>query len=62
MLARSSSPQDEVFTEETMPVLAQYHRALGQLVFRHEGTFEHFAGDGLTPVGPRRSTTARRAR
>lgn len=33
--------------EETMAVLAEYHRALGQLVFRHEGTLEHFAGDGL---------------
>jgi class 3 adenylate cyclase/CheY-like chemotaxis protein len=33
--------------EETMAVLAEYHRALGELVFRYEGTLEHFAGDGL---------------
>jgi len=33
--------------EETMTVLREYHAALGVLVFRHEGTLEHFAGDGL---------------
>ncbi|QGN57777.1 adenylate/guanylate cyclase domain-containing protein [Nostocoides sp. HKS02] len=33
--------------EETMAVLADYHRTLGELVFRFEGTLEHFAGDGL---------------
>jgi adenylate cyclase len=33
--------------EEVMSVLAAYHRSLGDLVFRHEGTLEHFAGDGL---------------
>jgi adenylate cyclase len=33
--------------EEVMSVLRQYHEALGQLIFRHEGTVEHFAGDGV---------------
>ncbi|MFW5472868.1 response regulator [Knoellia sp. CPCC 206450] len=33
--------------EEVMAVLADYHEALGELVFRFEGTLEHFAGDGL---------------
>jgi adenylate cyclase len=33
--------------EEVMAVLREYHEALGDLVFRYEGTLEHFAGDGL---------------
>ncbi|WP_270887782.1 response regulator [Pedococcus sp. 5OH_020] len=33
--------------EETMAVLGDYHRTLGELVFAYEGTLEHFAGDGL---------------
>jgi class 3 adenylate cyclase/CheY-like chemotaxis protein len=33
--------------EEVMAVLRAYHEALGDLVFRYEGTLEHFAGDGL---------------
>ena len=33
--------------EETMEVLAEYHLALGELVFAYEGTLEHFAGVGL---------------
>ena len=33
--------------EEVMAVLAEYHEALGELVFRFGGTLEHFAGDGL---------------
>jgi class 3 adenylate cyclase len=33
--------------EEVMGVLEEYHRALGDLIFRFEGTLERFAGDGL---------------
>ena len=33
--------------EEVMAVLAEYHTALGELIFRFEGTLERFAGDGL---------------
>jgi class 3 adenylate cyclase/CheY-like chemotaxis protein len=33
--------------EEVMGVLRQYHEALGQLIFHHEGTLERFVGDGL---------------
>ena len=30
-----------------MGVLRQYHEALGELIFRHEGTLERFVGDGV---------------
>jgi adenylate cyclase len=33
--------------EEVMGVLEQYFKALGDLIFRFEGTLERFAGDGL---------------
>jgi class 3 adenylate cyclase/CheY-like chemotaxis protein len=33
--------------EEVMRVLEQYFEALGDLIFRFEGTLERFAGDGL---------------
>jgi class 3 adenylate cyclase/CheY-like chemotaxis protein len=36
--------------EEVMDVLAEYHEAMGELISRHEGTVEHFAGDGLMVV------------
>ena len=42
--AESSEP------EEIMGVLADYHAALGDLVFRFEGTLERFTGDGLMVV------------
>jgi class 3 adenylate cyclase len=38
---------EEAEPEEVMGVLHAYHDALGPLVFRHEGTIEHFAGDGV---------------
>ncbi|MGH8028691.1 MAG: adenylate/guanylate cyclase domain-containing protein [Arenimonas sp.] len=37
-----SFPPDEV-----MRVLREYHAVVGRLVTRHEGTLEHFAGDGV---------------
>jgi len=33
--------------EELFEVLREYHTALGELIPAHEGTLEHFAGDGL---------------
>ena len=39
--AESSEP------EEVMGVLSEYHRALGELIYRFEGTLERFTGDGL---------------
>ena len=39
--AESSEP------EEVLSVLSEYHHALGDLIFRFEGTLERFTGDGL---------------
>ena len=33
--------------EEVIAVLRDYHRVLGNLIYRYEGTLERFAGDGL---------------
>lgn len=33
--------------EELLELLREYHRSLGELISRHEGTLEHFAGDGI---------------
>lgn len=33
--------------EEVMGLLGDYHAALGELIHKHEGTLERFAGDGL---------------
>jgi class 3 adenylate cyclase len=30
-----------------MMVLREFHTAMGELIFRYEGTIEHFAGDGM---------------
>ena len=33
--------------EEVMTVLREYHKVLGQLIHKHEGTVERFTGDGI---------------
>jgi adenylate cyclase len=33
--------------EEVMEILHEYHAAMGELILQHEGTLEHFAGDGM---------------
>ena len=33
--------------EEVMAVLGEYHRVMGPLILAHQGTLEHFAGDGI---------------
>ncbi|HEY3115403.1 MAG TPA: response regulator [Chloroflexota bacterium] len=33
--------------EDIMSVLREYHAAMGEIIFKHEGTLEHFAGDGM---------------
>jgi class 3 adenylate cyclase len=33
--------------EEALGVLRAYHAVMGEVIFHHEGTIEHFAGDGL---------------
>ena len=36
--------------EEVMGVLREYHAALGEIIIAHDGTVEHFAGDGVMVV------------
>jgi class 3 adenylate cyclase len=33
--------------EEVLGVLREYHRLMGELIVEHQGTLEHFAGDGM---------------
>jgi DNA-binding response OmpR family regulator len=34
--------------EEVMSVLREFHEVTGKLILEHEGTLEHFTGDGIT--------------
>lgn len=38
---------DKTEPEEVMELLRSYHTEMGQLIFKFEGTLEHFAGDGI---------------
>jgi class 3 adenylate cyclase len=38
---------DSVEPEEVIDFLRTYHAEMGKLIFEHEGTLEHFAGDGI---------------
>lgn len=38
---------DTAEPEEVMELLRNYHAEMGSLIFKHEGTLEHFAGDGM---------------
>ena len=38
---------DSAEPEEVMGVLREYHATLGRVVMAHEGTIEHFTGDGV---------------
>ncbi|MGE5103318.1 MAG: response regulator [Betaproteobacteria bacterium] len=38
---------ESVEPEEVMSVLAQYHTLVGEHITAHQGTIEHFAGDGI---------------
>jgi adenylate cyclase len=42
--SESSDPED------VMALLREYHRAIGEIVFRHHGTLERFAGDGVMVI------------
>jgi class 3 adenylate cyclase len=38
---------DSVEPEEVMALLKSYHREMGKLIVKFDGTLEHFAGDGM---------------
>jgi len=38
---------DSAEPEEVMELLRSYHAEMGRLIFKFEGTLEHFAGDGI---------------
>jgi len=42
-----TSFSDSAEPEEVAELLRNYHSEMGQLIFKFEGTLEHFAGDGI---------------
>jgi adenylate cyclase len=46
-LRRFTSFAESAEPEEVMAVLEEYHAALGEIIFRYEGTLDRFTGDGL---------------
>ncbi len=36
--------------EDVMSVLREYHETVGEIIFRHEGALERFAGDGILTI------------
>ena len=38
---------EQAAPEEVMTLLSEYHRLIGDAITEHEGTLEHFAGDGV---------------
>ena len=36
--------------EDVMALLGEYHNAIGEIIFRHGGTLERFAGDGVMVI------------
>jgi class 3 adenylate cyclase len=42
--SESSDPED------VMALLREYHKAIGEIIFRHGGTLERFAGDGVMVI------------
>lgn len=49
-LRGSTAFSENVEPEEAADVFGAYHEALGELIFRHDGTIDHRAGDGMMVV------------
>ena len=42
-----TSFSESVEPEEVAELLRSYHKEMGRIIFKYEGTLEHFAGDGI---------------
>ena len=49
-LRGSTAFSENAEPEEAMEVFGEYHAALGELVFRYDGTIEHREGDGMMVI------------